>query len=210
LVVPEVAPKVTLPPSGLDWLKVTAAPETKLPPESLVVTVRLTDVEPLSSSTALNGVIVTLDPVICIGIIADAVPEVAVIVAVWSTAPGPDSKVTVALPVESVVISDDPRIPTSAVMVIFMPDTKPPDESSALTVIVVVAESLEGTVGDEAEMLREAAVGVVGVVGVAVSLLPPHPLRQQNRIKKISSNNDCDNFALIDFIILISFFMRDR
>jgi hypothetical protein len=184
---------------------VTAAPETILLPESFVVTVRMIDVEPLSSSTALDGVIVTVDPLICIGIIADAVPEVAVIVAVRSTAPGPDSKVTVALPVESVVISDDPRIPTSAVMVIFMPDTKPFDKSSALTVIVVVAESLEGTVGDEAEMLREAAMGVVVVPVPVSSLLPPHPLRQQNRIKKISSNNGCENLILIDFVILLSF-----
>jgi hypothetical protein len=50
-----------------------------------------------------------------------------------------------------------------------------------------------------------AAVGVVGVVGVAVSLLPPHPLRQQNRIKKISSNNGRENLVLIDFVILLSF-----
>lgn len=200
---PEGGLNVTLPAPV--WLIVTAAPETIPLPESLVVTVRMTDVEPLSSSTALDGVIVTLDPVICIGIIADAVPEVAVIVAVRSTAPGPDSKVTVAVPVESVVIEDDPRTPTSAVMVICAPDTKPLDESSALTVIIVVVKSLEGTVGDEAEMLREAAMGVVGVVGVAVSLLPPHPLRQQNRIKKISSNNGRENLVLIDFVILLSF-----
>jgi hypothetical protein len=48
-------------------------------------------------------------------------------------------------------------------------------------------------------------VGVVGVVPVSVSLLPPHPLRQQNRIKKISSNNGCENLILIDFVILLSF-----
>jgi hypothetical protein len=203
---PEDGLNVTLPAPV--WLIVTVAPETALPPEFLGLTVRVTDEEPLSSSPALDGVIVTVDPVICIGIIADAVPEVAVIVAVRSTAPGPDSKVTVALPVESVMMLDDPRIPTSAVMIIFMPDNKPLDESIALTVIVVVADSLEGTVGDEAEMLREAAEGVVGVV--PVSILPPHPLRQQNRIKKISSSAGRDNLAVIDFTIFTLLFPRER
>jgi len=93
-------------------------------------------------------------------------------------------------------------------MDIFMPGNRPPNESTAVTVIIVVNESLEGTVGDEAEMLREAAVGVVGVV--PVSLLPPHPLRQQNRIKKISSSAGRENLAVIDFTIFTLLFLRER
>ena len=203
---PEDGLNVTLPAPV--WLIVTVAPETALPPEFLGLTVRVTDEEPLSSSPALDGVIVTVDPVICIGIIADAVPEVAVIVAVRLIALGPAENVTVALPVVSVVISDAPRIPVSVVKVIFTLDTRALEASNAVTVIVVVAESLEGTVGDEAERLREAAEGVVGVV--PVSVLPPHPLRQQNRIKKISISAGRDNLAVIDFTIFTLLFPRGR
>jgi len=45
----------------------------------------------------------------------------------------------------------------------------------------------------------------VPVLVLGVSLLPPQATRQQNRAKNISSNNDRENFALVDFIILISF-----
>jgi hypothetical protein len=66
--------------------------------------------------------------------------------------------------------------------------------------------------------LRLVVVGVVGVVGVVVvvvlvvvvvSLLPPHPLRQQNRAKKISSSNGCNNLPLVDLAILLSFSTED-
>jgi len=86
-----------------------------------------------------------------------------------------------------------------------MPDNAALEEFFAVTVIVEDVKPSDVTVGGEAKRSREAAVGVVGVVGVAVSLLPPHPLRQQNRIKKISSNSGRENLVLIDFVILLSF-----
>jgi hypothetical protein len=64
------------------------------------------------------------------------------------------------------------------------------------------------TVGGEAKRSREAAVGTIGVG--AVSILPPHPLRQQNRIKKISSSAGRDNLAVIDFTIFTLLFPRER
>jgi hypothetical protein len=45
----------------------------------------------------------------------------------------------------------------------------------------------------------------VPVPVLEVLLLPPQAIRKQNRGKNISSNNDRENLALIDFIILISF-----
>ena len=49
---------------------------------------------------------------------------------------------------------------------------------------------------------------VVEPVPVSVAVLSPlpHPLRQQNRAKQISSKNVRENFALVDFTILFSFF----
>jgi len=82
---------------------------------------------------------------------------------------------------------------------------------ASLTIAVAVTGvpnvTLDGTL--KVRELRSVVVVPVPVpvpVPVLVSsLLPPHPLRQQNRAKQISSNNDRKNFALIDFIILISF-----
>jgi len=79
------------------------------------------------------------------------------------------------------------------------------EESFAVTVIVEDVKPSDVTVGGEAKRSREAAAGVVGVGVGVVSLLPPHPLRQKNRAKKISSSAGRENFTLIDFIILISF-----
>lgn len=62
--------------------------------------------------------------------------------------------------------------------------------------------------------LRLVVVGVVGVVVVVVVVapvvavvagLPPHPLRQKNRAKKISSSNGCNNLPLVNLAIVISF-----
>jgi hypothetical protein len=122
--------------------------------------------------------------------------------------PPPEEKVAIAVPsVPVVTVPAVPvvRLPVSALMVISMPDNAALEEFFAVTVIVEDVEPSDFTVGGEAKRSREAAVGVVSGVGVASSLLPPHPLRQQNRIKKISSNNGCENLVLIDFVILLSF-----
>ena len=71
------------------------------------------------------------------------------------------------------------------------------------------ATTLEGIL-----KVREAVAVAVVVVPVPVPILVPvpvvsplpHPLRQQNRAKQISSSNGRRNLALIDFTILLSFF----
>jgi hypothetical protein len=84
------------------------------------------------------------------------------------------------------------------------------EEFFAVTVIVEDVVPSDFTVGGEAKRSREATMGVVsGFVGVS-SLLPPHPLRQQNRIKKISSSAGRDNLAVIDFTIFTLLFPRER
>lgn len=152
--------------------------------------------------------IVTVDPVTSMGICDDTDPDVAVIVAVrliGPFVPPPDENVKVAVPSVPVVTVAALRLPVSALIVISMPDNAALEEFFAVMVIVEDVEPSDFTVGGEAKRSSEAAVGVVGVVPVSVSLLPPHPLRQQNRIKKISSNNGCENLILIDFVILLSF-----
>jgi hypothetical protein len=47
------------------------------------------------------------------------------------------------------------------------------------------------------------------VVGVILSSLLPHPLRQQNRTKRIKRFKKDKNFFLVDFAILLSLFLRD-
>jgi len=78
---------------------------------------------------------------------------------------------------------------------------------ASLTIAVAVTGvpnvTLDGTL--KVRELRSVVVVPVPVLVLVSSLLPPHPLRQQKRAKQISSNNDRKNFALIDFIILISF-----
>jgi hypothetical protein len=58
------------------------------------------------------------------------------------------------------------------------------------------------------DKVREPALVVVVFVPVPVAVFSPlpHPLRQQNRVKKISSSIVRENFALVDFTILFSFF----
>jgi hypothetical protein len=53
-------------------------------------------------------------------------------------------------------------------------------------------------------------VGDVVVVPepVLVSALLPQAVIKQNRMKEISSNNNCGNFTLINFAILLSLFLR--
>jgi len=58
--------------------------------------------------------------------------------------------------------------------------------------------------------LRLVVVVSVPVLVAVVSPLLPHPLRQQKRAKQISRSIVRDNFALVDFTILFSLFLRDR
>ena len=152
--------------------------------------------------------IVTFDPTISMGTCDDIDPALAVIVAVRSTgpfAPPPDENVKVALPSVPVVTVPVLRLPVSALMVITTPDNAALEAFFAVTVIFEDVEPSDLTVGGEAKRSSEAAVGVVGVVPVSVSLLPPQAGRKQNRAKKINSHNDRENFALFDFFISFSF-----
>ena len=206
-VVPVDGVMVTLPPPV--GVRVTAVPETRAPAEFFAVTVSVIGERPSSVRVDPVDARVTVDPTICMGINADMAPEVAVIVAVRLIGLEPAEKVTVALPVLSVVIVAAFRIPVSVVMFIARSGTKALEASMAVTVSVVASELSELTVGDEAAMVRDVAVVVV-LVPVDSSLLPPQAARQQNMAKKINSNAGRGNFALINFIILISLFMRNR
>ena len=75
---------------------------------------------------------------------------------------------------------------------------------ASLSVAVAVTGVPNVTTLEGILKVREAVV-VVGVPLPVVSPLP-HPLRQQNRAKQISSSNGRRNLALIDFTILLSFF----
>jgi hypothetical protein len=156
VVVPEVAPKVTLPPSVLDWLKVTAAPETKLPPASFAVTVRGVEVGGVEAEIDdLSAFTVMVEPTICTGIEAGgAVPAVAVTVAVRLALFPPQERITVP----GVVIVGALRTPVSVDIVTTTPDNAAFKAFNALTVIVDVVEPSDFICGGEAEISREAAV----------------------------------------------------
>ena len=65
-----------------DWVRVTAAPDTIWLPASFTVAVRVTVVALSLGIDNADDESVTVDPTICMGICADTVPAVAVIVAV--------------------------------------------------------------------------------------------------------------------------------
>jgi hypothetical protein len=73
---------------------------------------------------------------------------------------------------------------------------------ASVSVAVAVTGVPNVTTLEEILKVREAEV----VVPVPVVAPLPHPLRQQNRAKQISSSNGRRNLALIDFTILLSFF----
>ena len=80
LVVPVAFVIVTLPTP--DWVKVTAAPGTIWLPASFAVAVRVTVVALSLGIDDADDASVTMEPTICMGICADTVPAVAVIVTV--------------------------------------------------------------------------------------------------------------------------------
>jgi len=85
-------------------------------------------------------------------------------------------------------------------------DTSAPLASVSVAVTVTGVPNvttLEGMI--KVRELRSVVVVFVPVPVAIVSPLP-HPLRQQNRVKKISSSIVRENFALVDFTILFSFF----
>jgi len=78
--------------------------------------------------------------------------------------------------------------------------------STAVTVTGFPKVTTDGTL-----KTREATEVVVVLLPVSVedvSLLPPQAIRQQNSEKEISSHNDRDNLAWIDFTILLPFLKR--
>ena len=79
---------------------------------------------------------------------------------------------------------------------------------ASLSVAVAVTGVPNVTTLEGMLKIRELRSVVVVPVPVLVALVSPlpHPLRQQNRAKQISSKNVRDNFTLIDFTILLSFF----
>lgn len=149
------------------------------------------------------------EPIICMGICADTDPDVPITVAVRLALFEPQEKVTVAGVVLLVTTLGALRTPASVANVTVTSDNAAFEAFNAVMVIVEVVEPSDFTVVDKDERPIEATVVVSGV-GAASSLLPPQALRQQNRAKQIISNNGCENFALMGFIILLSFMMRNR
>jgi hypothetical protein len=141
-------------------------------------------------------------------------PDIIDVDAVMYTAP-PESlaafKTTEAIPAEILPVISDAEdgvkvtSPLDAANITTALFTRFPSASlsSAVTATGCPKDTLDGTF-----KVREGAAVVVPVpvpVPELVSRLPPHPLRQKNRAKKISSSAGRENFTLIDFIILISF-----
>ena len=169
------APNCTdpVPASAGACVRVTAAPETTLLPASFKVTVSV--VEPVVEIEDEPEVIVTVEPVMLMGIWAVADPAVAVIVAVRLIGLLPEEKVTVALPSLPVTAVGIPRTPVSVPIVIVTLDSAEFKEFNALMVIVEDVESSDFTVAGEAKMSRENAVAetAVPVLVMIMALVEP-------------------------------------
>jgi hypothetical protein len=116
-------------------------------------------------------------------------------------------KVTEATPLTSVNavaevgVNATRPLDAAKVTTAFFTNAPLPSLSIAVTVTGVPDVILEGTL-----KLREPRLVVVVPVPVPVVSPLPHPLRQQNRAKQISSSNGRRNLVLIVFTILLSFF----
>jgi hypothetical protein len=118
-------------------------------------------------------------------------------------------KVTEATPLTSVNavaevgVNATRPLDAAKVTTAFFTNAPLPSLSIAVTVTGVPDVILEGTL-----KLREPRLVVVGPVPVPVLVVSPlpHPLRQQNRAKQISSSNGRRDLVLIVFTILLSFF----
>lgn len=136
-VTPVAGVNVTVPVPA--WDNVTAAPAIEKPPASLAVTVM--GVGAPTATAAVSGFTVTIEPMICTGSMAVAVPAVAVIVAVrLALLAAPEENVAVALPVASVVTVEVESRPVSALRLISTPGT---DELVALTARIVIVLEFE-------------------------------------------------------------------
>jgi hypothetical protein len=106
------------------------------------------------------------------------------------------------------------RVVLAAAKVTTAPDTGVPEESVSVAVAVIGYPYVTlFTVVDPLVKVNERKPWVVVVVLLPVddddvSLLPPQATRQQNSDKEISSHNDRDNLAWIDFTILLPFLKR--
>jgi hypothetical protein len=172
-VVPDAGVIVTLPPPAL--VKVTGAPEMRLPPPSFAVTVHVAVELPSSGSAVPDSASSTLDPVIWMGICVVTDPAVAVIVAVrfvrfsiFSCPPVLNTKVAgVTLLVTTLPCS---RIPVSVANVTVTPDNTTFESLNAFTVIVAGVEPSDFIDVGEAERLIDAGVGGASVVPQTVML----------------------------------------
>jgi hypothetical protein len=107
------------------------------------------------------------------------------------------------------------RVVDAAVKVTTAPDTGVPEESVSIAVAVIGDPYVTlFTVVDPLVKVNERNPWVVVVVLLpveeeeVVSLLPPQAIRQQSAIKEISSDNDRNNLAWINFVILLPFLKR--
>jgi len=144
-VVPEEGVSVTVAPPV--WVSVTVAPGMAVPPASLAVTVMVTGLAPLDCNDPLVAETASVEPTICTGSKAEAEPAVAVMVAVrLALLAVPDEKVSVALPVLSVVTVDTESRPVSVTSVTTAPATDELVVLTAATVIKLVVEPSDLTV----------------------------------------------------------------
>lgn len=161
-VVPDAGVSVTLPAPVL--VIVTVALGTTLPPASFAVMVNVTGDPPSSESVVPLDSNVTVEPTTCTGICADAVPAVAVIVAVRLDLLAPEAKVTFALPVASVMTVADPKTPLSACMVTVISGIAALAAFNAVTVMVAEVEPSDLMVVLDVDRSSEAAVVGVGAL----------------------------------------------
>ena len=169
-------------------VNVTVCPGSAAPAPDLTLTVSVADVPPATSVDAVD-VTVTVVPKIDIGICVERPLAVAVIVAVRvATLAVPEEKVTVALPVASLVAELAERKPVSAEKVIGTPAIAAFDESVTVAVIVVDALLSAGTLSVDADTLIAFATGVVGPVGVVFVEFPPPPQAAKVAMIHIETN----------------------
>lgn len=119
----------------------TVAPEIGEPPASFAAMVKVAGDVPLASSDDPVALNVSVEPTICTGRMAEAVPPVAVIVAVrFALLKVPEEKVAVARPVASVVTVEVLSSPVSALMSICASGTAALVALTAVTVMVLESE----------------------------------------------------------------------
>jgi hypothetical protein len=118
----------------------------------------------------------------------------------------------VVLPVKSVAeVGVKVTRPFDAAKVTITPFNSVPLASRSVAVTftgdpyVIEDGTLKTRVGTEVVVVL-VAVELEPVL-VASSLLPPQAIREQSRVKEISSHNDRQIFFLIDFVMLFSFFI---